>query len=156
MEALRGERADDKQDGGGARRAGLEDLHLVEDEVLAEHRHGNAPGDQAKIAERAAEERAVRQHGDRRGAGGGIARRERDRVEIFADRSDAGRSALYLRNDGHLGSGQRALERLRRGSRGGLALESGSPPMERGELPARGVQNLFERNRHLVLRPVFG
>ena len=111
------ERPHDEQHRGGARGPRLDDLQLVENEILPEHRHRDrGRGRGAQIVDRAAEVGPVGEHRDRRGAMRGVERGSLGGIQILPDRARRGRAPLHLGDD-RARARRRSAARERRGRR---------------------------------------
>src|SRR5581483_1211000 len=100
----------DEENGVRARGARFVDLVAVDHEVLPQDRHVDRRAHRRKVGERASEELAVRQDGDRRRARGGVGAGDRDRVVRLAQDALRRRPPLALRDHGGAARGERAAE----------------------------------------------
>ncbi len=147
-ETLRCQRPHDEQHGGGAGRARLQHLELVENEILPQQRHGDRRRGRSKVVHRPAEVRLVGQHRDRRRAVAGIERRALRGIEVLPDHARRGRPPLHLRDHRDTIAPERASERRRRRARF-------RPPARarRGALAARPDRGGWSRGSGRAKRP---
>ena len=108
------ERGGDEQHGVGADDTRLIELVGVDDEVFAEDGQVGQRTDGAEVADGAAEELLVREHGEGGGASAGIVGHDVGRVGLAGDPAFRRRSAFELGNDARGRFGQGAPHGVRR------------------------------------------
>src|SRR5512132_368387 len=128
------ERSDDQQHGIGAERTRFDDLVLVDDEFLAQHRHRAGVARRRQEFGRTLEERPIGQHRQARRAGFRIRRGDRGRIERGAQKALARTRALDFGDDRRLPGGDAFAdcgnESAWRRRRGGIALDDVKRPLD--------------------------
>jgi len=142
------ERSHNKQDGVGLVRAGLDDLVLIHDKVLAQARNRSGRRSDFEVAQAALEEGLVGEHRKRGGSRMREAGGEGVGIEIRPNEAARRRGFLELRDDsGTRGrSGAKSLREAARFMRGGalLQLARGCGLAAAGQIGASLSQNAIE------------
>ena len=156
-QAIGRERSYDQEHGACPRGARFIQLQLVEDEILAQHRHWHGARHLGKVVERAAEVQLVGQDRDGHGPAPDIRPRMRHRIEIFANRARRRRATLDLGDDPDLPTCQGRRERARIGRRASPALELPRPrPQARDPVTGSRENRVKLGLRHACVRSIFG
>ena len=103
--AVVGQGGEDQQDRVGADRAGLVDLHLVDREVLAQHRNRARVPSRLEIGDRTSEVRRVGEDAQRRRAARGVGRSERGGIQVRGEVALRRRPALDLGDETRMAVG---------------------------------------------------
>ena len=149
-----GERGGDEKNGVGAMGAGLDDLVLVDDEILAQAGQRRGAGGELEVAQAALEVRLVGEDGKRGGAAGALAAGQPLHIEVGADQAFGRRRLFDFGNDGRSFGGAAAQcgGPAPRPVPGSAALQPGerSMALAGGHGGARRGQNRIEAALHAL------
>src|SRR3954454_25295018 len=144
VQARPAENSGDQENRRGTGGASLQDLHFVQNEVLAAQRQGAACGSRPKILNRAPEEWIIGQNRNCCRPVGCVERRPLTGIEVLPNCSCRWRPALDLGYDRDMGPAEGCAEGWTRHRQSHeVLLQGGSAGPECGKSSSSGVENLL-------------